>query len=79
MQLLVRLKRKKCPLRLLVEVCSYVFDSTREVSGGRRRPPGSPALAFKGGVKGLGIMVSVLILFLLTLRSSKVFMRFGGS
>lgn len=53
-QLLVRMERRKYPLRLLLEACSYVFDAALEMSAGRRVRPGSPTSAFKGGVKDLG-------------------------
>lgn len=54
MQLLVRMERRKYPLRLLLEACSYVFDAALEMSAGRRVRPGSTTLVFKEGVKDLG-------------------------
>lgn len=48
LQLLVRMERRGAPFRLLLEACSFIFDSAIEMAGGPK-PPESPTLPFQGG------------------------------
>lgn len=48
-QLLVRMERRGSPLRILLEACSFIFGAALAMAGGPAAP-GSPTLAFAGGV-----------------------------
>lgn len=53
-KLLVRMERRGVPFRLLLEACSFIFDSALEMADGLEAPD-SPSRPFQGGGGAAGI------------------------
>lgn len=48
------MKRRGAPFQLLLEACSFIFDSAFDMAGGPKAP-GSPTLPFQGGGAAVGV------------------------